>query len=720
MAENTIHRLSQLAGLYDGFHDVTGKHHSTSPETRRALLAAMGFGQDDLALGTTLAMLATEERERIIPPVLVVRGEDALEVAVRLAVAKNQPVRWTLAFEGGGERTGQQLPTELRATEHAGVRVFAIAGPMPHGYHELTVRAGEGVARALVIAAPSRAYGWASGAAGRVMGFTVQLYALRSARNFGVGDFTDLAQLVRRAAAVGADFVGVNPLHAGFAANPGQVSPYSPSNRALLNTLYIDPDAVPELGMSAAAMALRTARAFEAELSALRALELVDAPAVARVKGLLLRACHAVFREEVLPLGNDRAGKFERFQRSQGATLRRHAVFEALHEHFARERAGVYGFWDWPPDYREPESPAVRAFAETHRDEVGYHEYLQFLAAEQLAAAQEVASAAGMRIGLYTDLAVGAERGGSEVWSNQDIYAAAASVGCPPDPFSAVGQNWGLPPAKPLALRAARYQPFINVVRALMRGAGAVRLDHVMALHRLFWIPPGLDARSGAYVAYPAAELMAILALESERARCMVIGEDLGTVPVEVGTLLEKNGLLSYKVFLFENGADGRPKHPLAYDARALVVATTHDLPTLRGYWAGRDLALREAFGRFDSAEAKASEWAHRGWYKQAVLDALAEQGLLPAETSRDAGQVHDLGPALVAAIYTWIARTPCRLLGVQLEDVVGALEQTNVPGTVDEHPNWRRKLPHDLDAIFASDELRQIVAAIVAARPRV
>ena len=477
----------------------------------------------------------------------------------------------------------------------------------------------------------------------RLWGFMAQLYGLRSERNWGIGDFTDLSNLIEIAAGLGGALVGVNPLHA------TQGSPYSPSSRHALNFLYIDVDAVPGYEPSAK---------LRRRLQALRESDLVDYAAVRRVKLQVLELLFRISKPRVKV-------------RTKG--LRDYAVFETLREEFGD------GWQNWPEAFHRPESQAVKAFARKNVNRVAFHAWLQAIARAQLDGALRHAHELGMPLGVYVDLALGADRGGAEVWSDQDAYAVGASIGAPPDEFNPRGQDWGLPPYSPRALRAIAYRPFIELLRANMPTGGALRMDHVMALSRLWWIPQGEKPDRGGYVAYPFRELLAILAAESRRARCVVIGEDLGTVPAELRSALNQAGVLSYRPMLFEKDSSGEYSSPGAYPREALVCATTHDLPTWRGYWETHDLELRQRLGLSVNFE---NEVSAREEEKKKLAQALKREGL--SSSARSA--------------HAFIARTPSKLAMLQPEDVFELLDQANLPGTVDQHPNWRRKLPLALE----------------------
>ncbi|HEX6691238.1 MAG TPA: 4-alpha-glucanotransferase, partial [Burkholderiales bacterium] len=487
---------------------------------------------------------------------------------------------------------------------------------------------------------------------GRVWGFGVQLYSVRSARNWGIGDFGDLRALLELSARLGASLLGVNPLHA------ADGSPYSPSSRFALNWRYLDVEAVPGYAASKKARALVASDAFQKRLKALRATTLVDYQGVGRAK---LEVLELLFRESAHSSAQVPKG------------MREFALFEAL-----REKLG--GPWQaWPEAYRDPASAEVTRFLSRNLERVRFHEYLQLEARRQLEAAQAHSRALGMAIGLYVDLALGADAGGAEVWANRSLYALGVSAGAPPDEFNPRGQDWGLPPFSPRALRAADYAPFAELLRASMPEGGALRLDHVMALMRLYWIPRGASAERGGYVRYPFRELLAVLAQESRRRRCLVVGEDLGTVPKPLRAALNDAGVLSYRPLLFEKDPAGEYGPPAGYPREALVCVSTHDLPTWRGFWAATDLALRAAL---DLSVDPPREQELREADKMALARALAREGL-----DRSA-----------AAAHTFVARTPCKIVLVQPEDVFELLEQANLPGSVEGHPNWQRKLPLEME----------------------
>ena len=565
---------------------------------------------------------------------------------------------------------------------------------------------------ALARVAPVRCFGGRAGHP-RVFGPAVQLYALRSRRNWGIGDFTDLATLVQLAAAQGADLVGVNPLHALFASDPEASSPYSPSNRRMLNALYVDVEAVPEFAECEAARARVATPAFREQLADLRTAPLVRYAGVASLKFDVLAMLYRRFRDHHLSRSTARARAFREFQTSGGNDLEKHAVFEALHETLsaADPRATPAS---WPAPFRDPGSPEVAAFTHGHRERVEFFEYLQWQAQGQLAAVAERARATGMAVGLYRDLAVGVNGAGSEAWQDAPLFAHAMHIGAPPDEFNQKGQDWGLPPWIPQRLAQAHFDSWTAVLRANMRCAGALRIDHVMGLARLFWIPAGTPADRGAYVHYPFDDLLAILARESQRAECLVVGEDLGTVPDAVREAMARFGILSYRVLLFERRSDGSFVPPADYPANALATFSTHDLPTLKGFLEETDLRARDTLALFPTPQVRESQYALRHADHKRLRAAFRDAHLLGERAVGDEPSAPHFDDALVRAVHAYLARTPSRLMTFQLEDVFGASEQVNLPTTTGErYPNWRRKLPLDLESYTSDGQFAAVCAAI-------
>ncbi|MBS0425794.1 MAG: malto-oligosyltrehalose synthase, partial [Proteobacteria bacterium] len=621
------------------------------------------------------------------------------------------------AVDSLAERERREVDGQLIAE-----RIPTIAEALPMGYHRLRIEGRP--EEALVIAAPARCYvpgqDGGDGPAPRHRGVAVQLYALRSARQWGIGDFGDLAALVAPAARLGAQAIGLNPLHALFPHDAGKRSPYSPSSRLHLNVLYIDVEAAPGYRRSLAAQRRVASPEFQARLAALREAALVDHAGVTAAKLEVLALVHVDFAAAAQAAGDPAQAEHEdyrAFLASRGETLQRHALFDALQTHFHALDPEAWGWPVWPEGFQSPDTPQVRAFAADHAGRVDFFAWLQWVADAQLQAAAARCRAEGMAIGLYLDQAVSVDRYGSNAWGARAVLATGASVGAPPDEFNPLGQDWGLPPLKPVALRETGYALFIETLRTGMRGAGALRIDHVMGLTRLFCMPPGATPAEGAYVHYPAEEMLAIVALESQRHRCMVIGEDLGTVSDETRHLLQRFGLLSYRLLYFEReGAAFKPS--TAYPREALAAVSTHDLATLQGWWSSTDLQERIRLGLFPREAIALQQLADRAAERAQLMLALQQAGLLGAEAVARALGSGVLDAGACAAVHRYLAQTPARLMMVQAEDLLGEREQANMPGTLDTHPNWRRRLPLPAQGWPDDARVRTIAAAVAQERP--
>ena len=725
MLDSLLDRLARSRGIGEAYHDYRGELRAFSPATKTAILAAMGCNVTDVtAIEREIRALDAERWRSLLPPVAVLRPGHAGVVLALPADSLDQLVAWRVRKEDGAQLTGEVRASELGEVERRDLdgrwltrRVLVLPEGLPPGYHSLAVWTADGTAaECALIAAPSRCHEPEVLAGGRrLWGLAVQLYTLRSGANWGIGDFADLRDVVQRCAAEGAAFVGLNPLHALFPSNPGHFSPYSPSTRHFLNVLYIAVPDVPEFAECAEARQRVATPEFERELARLRSTENVDYPGAARAKLPVLQVLFDHFRRAHLGHGTARARDFEDYRRDRGESLRLHALHDAIDAHLRPQDPDRYWGWPvWPAELRDPTHEAVRDFEERHREAVDFHAWLQWIADEQLAAAQRLARELGMPIGLYGDYAVGVNPSGSETWSDQCVYRMGAGVGAPPDALALKGQDWGIPPQDPHALIAAGYRPFSNLVAANMRHFGALRLDHVMALFRQWWVPVGLGATDGGYVHYPLDDLMSVLALESVRHGCLVVGEDLGTVPDEMRRAMAEFAVYSYKVLLFEKHGDGRFRRPEEYVHRAIATVTTHDLPTLRGYWAGRDLELRDRLQLFPGEEIRRYVLDERVRDRAQLLAALDAVGLRPAL----AGEAESgYGEPLAHAVQLYLAKSAAALVVLQFEDLVGMADPVNVPGTSHEHANWQRKVTASLDDAFGRETTLRLFADVRRAR---
>ncbi|HZD67746.1 MAG TPA: 4-alpha-glucanotransferase [Actinomycetes bacterium] len=646
MRVEELRRRAEAHGIASRFRLADGRWRQVAPQTLAAVLEAMAVDADAPPVPA-------------LPPVVVARrGRQA---------AQAPPPGSLLVLESGEERAPPAW----------------LPGDLPLGWHRLV---GPGWETSLVVA-PGACHlpGWlASG--GRARGWAAQLYGLRSRQSWGIGDLGDLATL-----AAGPDrpgFVLLNPLHA---APPGDDSPYYPSSRLFRSPLYLRVDAVPETAALEGAERERLA-ALAAVARGLTRERLLDRVAVWRCKDQALRACW-----RALPRRPERLAAFQAW-RAATHDLEAFASFCALQEHYP-------GDWRaWPAGLRHPTSAELARWRAAHPHEVGYHAYLQWLLDEQLAAASSRAAGTG-RLGLVNDLAVGFDPTGFDAWWAQDQLAPGVTVGAPPDALGPSGQDWAVPAFVPSRLAASGYAPFARTLRAGMAHAGGLRLDHVMGLFRLYWIPHGAAPTEGTYVRYPVDDLLGVLALESRRAGVLVIGEDLGTVEPRVRERLQAERVLSYRLVWFEREPDGQRRRAARYPRLALAAVTTHDLPTAAGWQSGDDLRRLGETGVVAGVQL-ATETERQAREREELCRLLETEGVL-APGERSVGEV-------VVALYAFLARTPAMLVAATLEDAVLARERPNVPGTTAERPNWRIPLPVLLEDLWELPSVRRLLEVLV------
>jgi 4-alpha-glucanotransferase len=695
-ARPLLHQLADALGIVAEYVDQSGREtRRTSDDTRAAILRAFGIdASTEESCAAELERRDAAAHATPIPPVRVV-GEGTRTVELGHARAfVDRDYELTLTLESG-ERT-----TTRGRVPASGM--LPLPGAPEAGYHALALSINDArVAQSLIVAPAScvRPAELLDGQRG--LGITTQLYSLTSARNQGIGDFTDLSSLARWAGERGASFVGVNPLHA--LGNAGDaISPYSPVSRLFKNPIYLDVEAIPELESSDAAKEILARSA--PELTALRALDHVDYARVAALKRTLFAELFRAFLK--LPEADTRKRAHRAFVDDGGRALTSFATFMALDDELAA-RTGTRAPWQqWPEEFRHPESRAVHDFASRNAHALALHRWLQFEIDRQLAVVAANAAYAGLRIGVYQDLAVGSAPGGCDTWAFRELFVDDCAIGAPPDGYSADGQNWGLPPLDPHALAADGYRYFIRVVRNNLRHAGALRIDHAVGLFRQFWIPRGMSGKDGAYVRFPAADLLGILALESRRARAVVVGEDLGTVPPEVPAALHARGILSSRVLYFERDDAGRFLGAADYERDALATANTHDMPTLEGFFRGRDIAIKRDVGIVPSdVDAKRMQ-KERQREKRELFRRLSAEGVLPDGSDGDTTQVR-------GAVHAFLQRTPSSLVGISLDDLVGEVEPVNVPGVgADRFESWTRKLHVPIEEWSRDEEVSRALSA--------
>jgi glycogen operon protein len=708
VADDVLARLAAAAGIAPDWSGVDGRRHAVSPATQGALLAAMRLpaGTTREALESLRALAETQDL-RPLPFVLAGRAGEAVQARL-VAGGEGPPPRTWLTLErkdGPALRLRADAAVardEARAFGRDGRARPALWIPLPPlepGDYVLR-REDEPDQPCRLIIAPGACHTPAAlRGERRLWGLSVQLYALTRGGDQGIGDFTTLGALGEAAAARGAALLAINPLHALFEGDRERASPYYPSDRRFLDPIYLDLDGVPGAGDWRPAAALPRGGAA------------VDYTGVWALKARALEASFAAGAEN---------GDFAAFVEAGGEALRRFAVFQAI----AESRPGE-AWTHWPEALRRPRT----ASADPAR--VRFHQYVQWLCEVQLAGAAKRAS--GLAVGLCRDLAVGAAPDGAEIWAQAELATTGVSIGAPPDPIGPAGQVWGLPPFDPHRLRADGYRSMAALIAANMRHGGALRIDHVMGLARQFWVPDGAAGAQGAYVAFPFEDLLAVLALESERARCLVIGEDLGTVPEGFRQTVAQAGLLSYRVLPFERDGAGAPLPPGAYPRQAMACVATHDLPPLAGWWEALDVAECASLALITQAQA-AELRAGREADKQALLDALARAGLAPgsppppgegaAGSSSDhqaqgpSAPPSSLGPALAGAIHAFIGASNAAVALAQAEDLAGERVAVNLPGTDRERPNWRRRIAVPLEQLFETTPAPEIVQALRTARP--
>ena len=675
-------------GIEPTFYDIWGKPHKTTPEVNQAILRSLGVDDVEKALEGKL----WPEWSRPLPETIV-RG---LKSSILISVPETRAgEKGELSFlwEDGRQANHPFDLSPLPVTDAItlrGQKFVRKEVPLPEncplGYH--TVKLDQTEAR--LILCPERCFLPEKLRAG---GIGVSLYAVRSARNWGCGDFTDLKALIDWLADdIGASFLALNPLHSLANRVPYNTSPYLPNSIFFYNLIYLDVEQIEEFSPSDENAEDR------AEIERLRQSELVEYEAVASLKLRLLKILFQRFLDQHHDRDTPRARDFRAYREREGDLLRLFATHAALDEDLHQQHPEAWNFTTWPEELRHPESPAVAEFAREHWRGILLYQYIQWQLEVQLRAAQAYAKERGLGIGLYHDLALAIDRFGADAWALPSFFVNGCRVGSPPDDFAPEGQDWGFPPPNAHRHFQDGYQMFAQGIRKNAQYGGALRIDHVMRLFHLFWIPDGLTAAHGAYVEDHAQDLLHILALESVRGQFVVVGEDLGTVPDELRQVLEQFGVLSYRLLYFEKDKTGRFKWPPEYPEQALVSTTTHDLPTLAGFWSGRDIEARREVGIISSDADFEQAMEDRLKDKQLLLSQWIEATLLPENYPSDARQLPELTGELHNAAIGFLASTPSHLFLLMIEDLLKSKDQQNLPGTTTEYPNWRRKMDITLE----------------------
>ena len=665
----TLEQQAVEAGIDLGYHDINGTYHATKPEVLESIVAVLDKSKPDsdgLYLNT---MVAHENGEESLQMLSEFHGAEA----VVLIDEANECQTLTL-YPGDNDTLWIKLPQ------------------LACGYYTLSAETGGKCCLVHLIVAPESVYQpklLANG--GRMNGLTMHLYSLRSERNWGIGDFTDLLNLMKYAAEKKLDFVGINPLHALFTSKPAFASPYSPSSREWLNPIYLDIEKVGAFTYNEQLKNWLAQPKIRQRIAALRVTETVTYTAVWACKRDALHMAFNAFEQDTCEAAANERAAFEAFVLEKGKALQGFGLFEALDQYYSRP--GQVGWQSWPSEFHQPDSEAVEKFALSHGREIRFYMWLQWLCAEQLQEVNQAAAEYGVKLGIYGDLAVGVARGSADTWLNRQDYCMDVSVGAPPDPLGPTGQNWNLPPLNPSMLKHTGYEKFAHLLRENMRLYGVLRIDHVMALCRLWWVLNDKTADFGAYVHYDAEVTFAILALESQRNRCVIIGEDLGTVPDQARYLLNRYQVFSYKVMYFSKGWNGF-QLPEEYPEQAITVISTHDVAPLAGYWIGKDLDTMFKLGTLPDAAAFQTALDEREHDKADLLDKLKETGCLGADVQMPA----KADETLLGALHKYGALSRSKLYAVQLENLLGVIDNLNVPGVTEGYPNWAQKMPVSLE----------------------
>jgi 4-alpha-glucanotransferase len=677
-----VRNLARRVGIAVEWTDSAEVPQVVAVPVLRRVLAALGFPTaTSREIAESGERLDADDARGSAPLVTAAMGEP-IEL---VAHCDTRPTTALLVMESG-------LRRHIRP-ERVGNRLI-LDGVAEPGYHTLHIR-DQAVTLAV---APKRCFSPQDMVAKpRLWGIAVQLYGLRHTGDGGIGTTAGLCVLAAGAARFGADAIALSPTHAIFSSDLTRYSPYSPSSRLLLNPLHADPNII--FGADRVASVIGELGLIE-QWAALEAADLIDWPRCAAVKLAVLRRLFDSLGgsgRQRDPL--DRA--LANFRSEGGDLLEKHATFDALQ---ASRLAANGKRWDprqWPSDWRDSRSAQVRVFATANSREIAFHIFLQWIADRSLAAAQAHARAAGMRIGLVSDLAVGMEAGGSHAWSCQQDLLVGLNVGAPPDAFNPLGQDWGLTAFSPRALVTHGFAPFVATLRAALRNAGGLRIDHVMGLRRLWLVPEGAGPTEGAYLAYPLDDLVRLIKLESFRHRAIVIGEDLGTVPQGFRQALLDTGIAGMQVLWFERDR-GKFRPPQAWPEHAVAMTSTHDLPTVAGWWRGADIDARAKLGLLGPDGNARTLKRRRSRDRARLWSAFREAGLAARpEAPRDAADAVDAAVRFVAA-------TPAQLALIPLEDMLGVSEQPNMPGTVDEHPNWRRRYPGEARSLFEAPQVER------------
>ncbi len=725
----SIEKLAELVGFHRSYVNSFGIEQTPKQEALEALLNAMGYDlSNEEVLVEQITILEEKKWRNILPATHIIKNTNPnYYVPISLAHSDNiKSIKFIINTEQNDVIETSVDLTNLKLIETTKLhdKIFSqYQLPLPElqeGYHQVSVTIGNLYSHCHLVITPATCFSAEEAHSKKVWGYTAQLYSIRSDENFGMGDFGDLSNIIINTAKQGASTVGLNPLHPLYQNNPEHISPYSPTSRCFLNVLYIDVRATHNFLSCQKASDTFNSADYQSKLALTRAEDLVNYAAVASLKYELLE----ILFDDFMSTGgfenkDEHSQSFTRFIEEQGEDLYTLATFEALYEHFRNIDASIYDWKLWPEEYQSPNTEQIKIFQKSHDKRIQYFMYLQWLAHEQLTKAAILTKTHNMPLGLYLDLAVGCDGSGVDVWSNQEVYVSGASVGAPPDAMNTLGQNWGLTPMNPVTLKEQGYLPLIKALRCNMKYAGALRIDHILGLLRQYWVAPGMGAHEGIYITFPLDDILNIIALESRRSRCVVIGEDLGTVPEGFSDIIAKSGLLSYKVLYFERWWEtGLFKRPELYPSQSIATVSTHDVPTLVGWWASRDLTWRRELNLYPNDELKDQEQKDRIKDRHFLISALKDVGTLSNDDVSDE-TLEITNSDLNIAVQKYIAVSPSHIQLIPLEDGLELIEQVNIPGTIGEHPNWRQKLPIDLNEIWKTSSIVNIQKLMNKVRPK-
>lgn len=712
--ERTIEELAFICGILPEYYDISGRKHITSLETKKRILRAMKINTDSLEdIKRELEERKQKPFREFMEPVLALsESEQPAVITVYIPDEGYEgKMEFILVIEDEEGKKEEYILGEvdiyISGEYHIGLQKYIkvnlkIASVLKRGYYRIYViykRGNRSVIEkeGMLIIAPDSCYMDDRLLKGKTWGLAVQLYSLNSSRSWGVGDFRDLRDTIHWIWTLGGGFVGINPLHALSNRMPYGISPYYPISRIYKNFIYIDVESIPEIRESADALGIIHSNEFQRKLKELREAAFVNYEEVAKLKEDFLRIAFNLFYNKHYINNTERALRFKKFISSHGEDLENFCFF--LYRSNIKNGDLKNGENDSPPEDLEKE--------------LLFYKFVQWIIDEQMEEISQYIKELGLSVGLYHDLAVSFDNGGFDAWYWRDIVAEGVSIGAPPDDFNPEGQIWGIPPLIPDGLRQTRYEIFIKTLRNNMKHCGALRIDHAASLFRLFWIPEGMSAKDGAYVIYPSKDLLKIIAFESVRNRTMIIVEDLGTITDEMRDGFRRYGMLTSKVFYFEkNYPDPSFKAPEDYPEMSVCMVTTHDLPTLYGYWSGHDLKIKRGLGIIKDDLGLERLFRSREDEKRHLILALKRSGIEAGISDDTVNSLPEMSNQLCMAIYKFLSLTPCKLLSVNIEDILGILDQQNIPGTnTGVYPNWMRRIPIKLEDLFTDSRFFEIAS---------